>query len=267
MGLALTGAAGVAGGGPAAADTGASSPGDDALGSQVARHEGAASPAAAAGTVLPGVHGMDVSGHQGAVDWPAAYAAGARFAYVKATESTTYTNPYYGQQYGGSAAVGMVRGAYHFATPNTSSGTAQADFFVDHGGSWTPDGKTLPPMLDIEYNPYGGSCYGLTPTAMVAWVKAFSKEVKRRTTRSPVIFTTTTWWTKCTGNSPAFGTTNPLNISRWNTTPGTLPAGWQTYRFWQHANDRFGPFPGDQEVFNGSLARLQTFARGGAATG
>ena len=98
------------------------------------------------------------------------------------------------------------------------------------------DGTTLPPMLDIEYNPYGGPCYGLTPTAMTAWIKDFSKQVKLRTTRAPVIFTTTTWWTKCTGNSPAFGVTNPLDISRWNTEPGTLPAGWATYRFWQHAS-------------------------------
>ena len=44
---------------------------------------------AAAGHTL----GMDVSGHQGSVDWAAAWNAGARFAYTKATEGTGYTNP------------------------------------------------------------------------------------------------------------------------------------------------------------------------------
>ncbi len=50
----------------------------------------------------------------------------------------------------------MIRGAYHFATPDTTSGAAQANYFVDHGGGWSRDGKTLPGALDIEWNPYGG---------------------------------------------------------------------------------------------------------------
>jgi hypothetical protein len=53
---------------------------------------------------------------------------------------------------------------------------------------------------------------------------------------------------------------NPLDISRWNTEPGTLPAGWTTYRFWPHASA--GLFPGDQEVFHGTATRLAAFARG-----
>ncbi|WP_243639743.1 GH25 family lysozyme [Micromonospora sp. MW-13] len=32
-------------------------------------------------------------------DWSTAWANGARFAYVKATEGTGYTNPYFAQQY------------------------------------------------------------------------------------------------------------------------------------------------------------------------
>ena len=63
------------------------------------------------------VQGMDVSGHQGNVAWSTAWNNGARFAYVKATEGTTYTNPYFAQQYNGSYNVGMIRGAYHFAHP------------------------------------------------------------------------------------------------------------------------------------------------------
>ncbi len=63
-------------------------------------------PAAAAGVV----YGMDVSGYQGNVNWSSAYANGARFAYVKATEGTGYTNPYFAQQYNGSYNVGMIRG-------------------------------------------------------------------------------------------------------------------------------------------------------------
>lgn len=102
---------------------------------------------------LRGIQGVDVSGHQGNVNWTTAWNQGGRFAYVKATEETYYTNPFYSQQYNGSANVGMVRGAYHFAIPNVGSAVAEANYFVDNGGGWSPDGRTLPPLLDIEYNP------------------------------------------------------------------------------------------------------------------
>ena len=68
------------------------------------------------------------------MDWPSWYTEGRRFAYVKATEGTGYQNPYFSQQYGGSYDVGMIRGAYHFATPDTSTGAAQADYVATHGG-------------------------------------------------------------------------------------------------------------------------------------
>ena len=132
------------------------------------------------------VYGMDVSGYQGNVDWATAYANGARFAYVKATEGTGYTNPYFAQQYNGSYDVGMIRGAYHFALPDNSSGATQADYFVDHGGGWSGDGKTLPGALDIEYNPYGADL--LRPVARrrwCSWIRDFSNEYHARDRRLP----------------------------------------------------------------------------------
>jgi GH25 family lysozyme M1 (1,4-beta-N-acetylmuramidase) len=50
---------------------------------------------AAPASAATSVKGMDVSGYQGNVNWPAAWNNGARFAYVKATEGTGYTNPYF----------------------------------------------------------------------------------------------------------------------------------------------------------------------------
>lgn len=207
------------------------------------------------------LRGMDVSGYQGNVDWAAAYGNGARFAYIKATEGTTYASASFGQQYNGSYSAGLIRGAYHFALPNRSSGTAQADFFASRGGGWSADGKTLPPALDIEYNPYSGNtCYDLSQSAMVNWIAAFSNEMRARTSRYPVIYTTTDWWVTCTGNSPAFAATNPLWVARYSSSAGALPAGWGSYTFWQNANA--GSFPGDQDQFNGDLAALQSLAYG-----
>ncbi|QCX75766.1 Lysozyme M1 precursor [Streptomyces sp. YIM 121038] len=213
-------------------------------------------PASAAGEP----RGHDVSSHQKNVDWPGAKAKGARFVYVKATESHTYRNPYFRQQYDGSRAAGLLRGAYHFALPNRSSGATQAAYFLRNGGQWTADGWTLPPALDIEHNPYGDrKCYGLSKARMVAWIKAFSDEVRRRSGRTPVIYTTTKWWNDCTGASRAFGG-HPLWLARWSAAPEPLPSGWSSWTFWQYA-DR-GPLPGDQNLFGGSTAQLKRFARG-----
>ncbi|MEU6556825.1 lysozyme [Streptomyces sp. NPDC046915] len=203
--------------------------------------------------------GHDVSSHQKNIDWAEAKAKGARFVYIKATESTDYRNPYFSRQYSGSREAGLIRGAYHFALPDESPGAAQAAYFVHHGGSWTADGWTLPPALDIEYDPYdnGHKCYGLSKARMVDWIQDFSDEMKRETGRRPVIYTTTHWWNDCTGRSRAFAD-HALWLARHSGDPGALPAGWSSWTFWQYDNS--GSLPGDQNLFNGSPAGLKSFA-------
>ncbi|GGT01134.1 lysozyme [Streptomyces cinerochromogenes] len=237
----------------------------DAAGPDAAAAPEAAGPDAAGllrvGAGLP--RGHDVSSHQKRVDWAAARARGARFAYIKATESTDYRNPYFPGQYTGAREAGLIRGAYHFARPDRSSGARQAAYFVRHGGDWRADGWTLPPALDIEYNPYDArhKCYGLGRNRMVRWIRSFSDEIKRETGRRPVIYTTAQWWRLCTGNSRAFSSTHALWIARHGTSrPGTLPGGWRYWTFWQYGTK--GRLPGDQNLFNGSLSRLRVLARG-----
>ncbi|MFI1526733.1 lysozyme [Streptomyces griseus] len=204
--------------------------------------------------------GVDVSSHQGNVAWATLWNSGVKWAYVKATEGTYYKNPYFGQQYNGSYGVGMIRGAYHFATPNTTSGAAQAHYFVDNGGGWSRDGKTLPGVLDIEWNPYGAQCYGLSQAAMVNWIRDFTNTYRARTGRDAVIYTATSWWKDCTGNNAGFGATNPLWVARYNTTVGELPAGWGFHTMWQYTST--GPTVGDHNRFNGALDRVQALANG-----
>ncbi|MFC9328596.1 lysozyme [Kitasatospora sp. NPDC057015] len=234
-------------------------PEQDFAGSTVAAHEGRAG-LPDTRSLATQTRGMDVSSYQGNVNWSSAAANGARFAYVKATEGTTYTNPYFAQQYNGSYTAGLIRGAYHFALPNVSSGAAQANWFVGHGGGWSKDGKTLPPALDIEYNPYGATCYGLSQSAMVSWIRDFSNTVHSRTGRYPTIYTTTNWWSTCTGDNAGFGATNPLWIARYAGAVGTLPAGWSYQTIWQYADS--GTLPGDQNWFNGAYDRIQALANG-----
>ncbi|MBT2505932.1 lysozyme [Streptomyces sp. ISL-98] len=204
--------------------------------------------------------GVDVSSHQGNVNWSSLWTSGVKWAYVKATEGNYYKNPYFAQQYNGSYNVGMIRGAYHFATPNDSSGANQANYFVDNGGGWSRDGRTLPGALDIEWNPYGAQCYGKTQSGMVSWIRDFLNTYKARTGRDAVIYTATSWWKTCTGNYGGFGASNPLWIARYNTTPGELPAGWAYQTMWQYTSS--GPIVGDHNKFNGALDRVQALAYG-----
>ncbi|WP_405864879.1 lysozyme [Streptomyces sp. NBC_00005] len=232
------------------------------MGIGVKAHDGIAGPPE---TVAPTARvsqaeGVDVASYQGDVAWPALWSSGVKWAYTKATEGTYYTNPYFAQQYNGSYNIGMIRGAYHFATPDTTSGTTQANYFVDHGGGWSKDGKTLPGVLDIEWNPYGDACYGKSPSAMVTWIRDFLIRYKARTHRDAVIYTATAWWTTCTGGYSGFGATNPLWVARYASSVGPLPAGWKSYTMWQYTSS--GPMVGDHDRFYDNLDKLRKFATG-----
>lgn len=231
--------------------------GDHEMGSQIRLHESTTEmPKGIAPddiTIQASVAGIDVSGHQGNVDWNAQWNAGRRFVWVKATESTNYTNPFFAQQYNGSFNRGFIRGAYHFATPNTASGAAQANWFSNHGGGWSADGKTLPGALDMEYNPYGATCYGLSKAAMTNWILDFSNTYKARWSKYPAIYTSTSWWSQCVGGD--FSSTNPLWVARYSSSVGTLPCCWGFYTVWQ-----FSSTPIDQNSFNGDISRLQALA-------
>ncbi|MEC4017703.1 lysozyme [Streptomyces sp. H27-D2] len=203
--------------------------------------------------------GYDVSSHQKNVDWEQTRSEGAKFVYVKATEGTSYRNPYFSQQFGGARDAGMLRGAYHFALPGKSSGKRQAAYFLRHGGRWSADGWTLPPAVDLEAA-YGSMCHGRSQAGMVGWIKSFSGEVKRITGRRPVIYTTAKWWNSCTGGSRRFGRNHALWLANWHSSPGPMPSGWSYSTIWQYAER--GRLPGDQNLFNGSLSQLKRFSRG-----
>ncbi|SDS95890.1 lysozyme [Microlunatus soli] len=228
--------------------------GNHEMGSQIRRHEGVGPTARSTATVAAsGVQGMDVSSWQGTVNWSAHYSDGRRFAYVKATEGTSYTSSTFSAQYNGSYKAGFIRGAYHFALPNKSSGATQAKFFSDHGGGWSADGKTLPGVVDMEYNPYGSTCYGKTKAQMRSWIADFSNYYKSRWNKYPAIYTSTSWWNQCVNSS--FSSTNALWVARYSSSVGTLPYNWSYYTIWQYSDS-----PYDKDRFNGTMTQLKAFA-------
>ncbi|MGP5227028.1 cell wall-binding repeat-containing protein [Arthrobacter rhombi] len=233
----------------------------------------------------PGVLGIDISHHQGTVNWSQAWSNGSRFAYVKSTQSwpsTLYQDPNFAQNYNGAYKQGMMRGAYHFAMPAHSSGATQAREFLSTGGGWSNDGKTLPPLLDIEWNPYnstqypegkGNSCFGMSPSSMVKWIQDFGTTIKAKTGRLPMIYTAQSWWNQCTGSSTAFKNW-PLHVSLYPTASGPknpreLPKGWKTFDVWQYSSNSnlIGSNKTvDANVWNGDLESLQDFARNKRST-
>ncbi len=187
------------------------------------------------------IAGIDVSAYQPNMDWTAVKSHGTKFAYIKATEGTSYKSSTFTRQYNGAAGVGIVHGAYHFATPNTASGARQADYFVAHGGGGKADGHTLPGVLDIEKNPYGDDqCYDMSHAKMDSWISDFLHEYHARTGRHAIINTFRDWWITCTGNAGAkpgsvFGVTYPLWVNDHKATAAKVPvpSAWTSYTIWQ----------------------------------
>lgn len=205
-----------------------------------------ASPAIAAASAA--VRGVDVASYQhvngDAINWSKVAAAGYKFVAIKASEGNYYANPYRGSDLTGAERAKLSVIAYQFAIPNASGGAAQADYVIAHGAD--ESGKVAPIGLDIEYDPYSASdgtneCYGLSRAAMTSWVAAFSSEVRRKTGRLPILYTTADWWDTC-ADSAALGE-DPLWDAAYTTAASPpLPSGWGTWAIWQYTSA--GTVPG-----------------------
>jgi len=193
--------------------------------------------------------GVDVASFQhpsgDAIDWASVASAGKTFTAIKATEGAYYQNPYLyptakdpAGDLAGARAAGLSVIAYAFGIPNgngsSSSAKAQADYLLSYLGA---SSATVPVMLDIEYNPYGAECYGLTQPAMVTWINGFSNEVITKTGRPPILYSTQDWLATCTGDSTALGQ-DPLWIAHYTTaaSPAPLPANWTGWGIWQYTS-------------------------------
>lgn len=220
------------------------------------------------------VTGIGAASYQGNVDWSQVAASGRKFALVKATEGTTYTNPYFSEQYGGAKAAGLYAAAYAFARPDANDPVQQADYLVANA-QFADDGKTLPLMLDME-GPYDGisgydQCWNLSTSAMTSWITAFVDEVRKATGKPMIIYTSASWWNTCTGGTSALSD-QWLDVASWTSASSpTMPSGWPAWTFWQYSGGSSTPGvsgPADQDVFYGSLAQLAALAApaSGAAT-
>jgi lysozyme len=206
-------------------------------------------------------YGVDVSNFNGDINWSKVAASGKSFAYVLDTDGLGSSNRLFDEQYSGAKDAGLFVGAYHFARPN-SSAQAQADALLQTA-NYRKDGKTLPPMLDLEVDPNSGGCYGLSPSEMQDWVKTFTGRVKEATGHDVVLYANQSFWSQCMGDTTAFNSSNPLDLASYGSGSPPAPGGWKTYTFWQNSSTgSVGGLSGDVDldVFNGGMGDLKKFS-------
>jgi GH25 family lysozyme M1 (1,4-beta-N-acetylmuramidase) len=187
----------------------------------------------------PPLPGIDVSHWQESIDWGQVAANGKLFAIIKATEGTTFIDPRYQSNVTGASAAGLKATAYHFARPDTGSNDAvnEADHFVDVAQI---GGGFLLPALDVEVNG------GLSPSGLVAWIRAWLGRVAARTGVRPMIYTSPSFWQSSAGNSATPASAGyPLWIAHWTSASGpTVPASnWagRGWTFWQWSSTQSVP--------------------------
>lgn len=93
------------------------------------------------------VRGVDVSHHQGDIDWTALREEGAAFAYIKATEGSGHVDERFADNWREAKEAGILCGAYHFFSFDSEPET-QAALFIQTVG---PLSGHLIPVLDVEY--------------------------------------------------------------------------------------------------------------------
>ncbi len=95
------------------------------------------------------VRGVDVSRHNGKVDWTQLKNEGITFAYIKSTEGASHIDKKYGDNYTAAKQTEVKVGAYHFYTYGMD-GVMQAKHFIRNT---TIDSKDLKPAIDVEHSP------------------------------------------------------------------------------------------------------------------
>jgi lysozyme len=206
--------------------------------------------------------GIDVSHHQGVIDWPAVAAAGISFVFIKATQNSM--DPKFLANVKGAKAAGLLVGAYHYLddkVTSTEMARAAAQVFfkaiVAAGGVEVFD---LPFVLDYESNK--NKLSALTITAIA---KAFMEEIHRYTGRAPMLYT----YPDFIGNFSGL-TQYPLWIARYSTQAPVDASGWKRWEYWQYSDGSAGgvlpiggrkvpgiPGPVDLNEFYGTVAELK----------
>ena len=196
------------------------------------------------------VRGTDAARFQTFVDWTRAKAVGIEFVFLKATEGGDLADPMFNDHWRGAGRAGIKRGAYHFYYFCTAP-EVQAQFFI----KTAPKTRgSLPPVLDMEWNPFSPTCQRRPDAATVRnemqrWLDIVTTHYGQR----PIIYTTPGFYEDA-------GLDRLQGYEYWLRTTAKTPAQafpGQRWRFWQYTSTGTLPnTPGDIDInaFNGSRA-------------
>lgn len=193
------------------------------------------------------VRGIDVSHHQGPIEWETVAAGGAAFVYIKATEGADWVDDRFDDNWRDAATTRILRGAYHFFT-FCSPGADQAAHMI----ATVPDEPgMLPPAVDLEF---AGNC-ATRPNVQDfrAELSVFLERIGDHFRMKPVVYTNADFYN-------AYLADDPPDVTWWIMSPVRQPWGEPDWTFWQY-------FPGyregvdgrvDRNVFNGDMTDLRT---------
>lgn len=166
------------------------------------------------------VRGVDVSAYQGKIDWGVLSGQDIDFAYMKATEGSSFTDECFSQNWQGASDCGLRIGAYHFFSLE-SPGADQAKHFLD---VVKPVENMLPPVVDAE--PYGE--YTDLSDEAISELAEWLTSVENSCGKKPIIYTTEKWYdSRIKEAFPGYG----IWIRSVYSKPKT--SGWT---FWQYTN-------------------------------
>lgn len=169
-------------------------------------------------------NGIDVSHHNGAVDWVKVKAHGHAFAFVKATEGMDDPDPMFALHWPAMKKAGLIRGAYHFYVTEDDP-KEQAKFFIQTVSLKKGD---LAPVVDIEI--LGKN----TQPDLVSRLQTFLEILEKHYGIKPIIYTDKGFWNANLDDK--FGS-YPLWVAEYDVESPTLPQGWNTYHLWQWKSD------------------------------
>lgn len=202
------------------------------------------------------IQGIDVSHHQGNIDWRAVADDGQRFAYLKATEGGDFKDPSFRRNWKAAKDSGLKVGAYHFFT-FCKPGRIQALNFVS---AVPEDAGSLPPVIDFEFV---GNCGERPPKdAALKELSDFTAIVVKTYGKQPVLYATRSSYSRyLAGRTDEY----PLWMRNVFRRPGRI--GDREWTLWQYAdNARVSGIGGpvDRNAFHGGeaefLALLETRA-------
>lgn len=196
------------------------------------------------------IHGIDISHHQGTIDWEQLSTATVdhepvAFVMIKATEGKSHLDENFNDNFYQARQYGFIRGAYHYFSP-TVSGKLQANYYLHQVHL---DDGDLPPILDIE------ETGGLTTEELRKQALTWLRMVEDRYEVAPIIYTGLKFKEQHL-STPEFAR-YPFWIAHYYVKEVGYTGAW---KFWQHTD--LGHVAGiegavDLNVYNGSMYDLR----------